>query len=98
MGHQSYGMIAGIAERAEREWTRKDTGLGRVMRQEMGCGFQTVVRLISLYAAEVVALTAIHKFLPPAWFRRLLVPVIIAVIAAGWVMILVQMRRKAKKG
>lgn len=65
------------------------------MRAEVGCGFQTVVRLIILYAAEVVVLTAIHRFLPWAWFRRLFIPVVVAVVAAGWLMILVQMRRKA---
>jgi hypothetical protein len=65
------------------------------MRDEMGCGFQTVVRLIILYAAEVVVLTAIHRFLPSTWFGRLFIPVVVAVIAAGWLVILVQMRRKA---
>lgn len=65
------------------------------MRNEMGCGFQTVVRLIIIYAAEVVVLAALHRFLPPAWFRRLFIPAIVAVIAVGWLMILVQMRRTA---
>jgi len=65
------------------------------MRDEVGCGFQTVVRLFILYAAEVVVLMAVHRFLPPTWFRRLFIPVVVAVIAAGWLMILVQMRRKA---
>jgi uncharacterized BrkB/YihY/UPF0761 family membrane protein len=73
----------------------KVVGLGRAMRDEMGCGFQTVVRLIILYAAEVVVLTALHGFLPPAWFRRLFIPAVVAVVAAGWLMILVQMRRTA---
>ena len=68
------------------------------MRDEVGCGFQTVVRLFILYAAEVVVLTAIHRFLPPAWFARLFIPVVVAVIAAGWVMILIQMRRRAGSG
>lgn len=66
------------------------------MKDEMGCGFQTVVRLIILYAAEVVVLIMIYRFLPEAWFRRLFIPVVVAVIAAGWLMILVQMRRKAR--
>lgn len=65
------------------------------MRDEMGCGFQTVVRLIILYAAEVVVLTALHRCLPPVWFRWLFIPTVIAVIAGGWLMILVQMRRTA---
>lgn len=68
------------------------------MRDEVGCGFQTMTRLTILYATEVVLLTAIQRFLPPAWFRRLFIPVIVAVIAAGWLMILVQMRRKAGSG
>jgi len=69
-------------------------GLRRAMRDEMGCGFQTVVRLVVLYATEVVVLTALHRFLSPAWFRRFFIPIIIAVIAIGWLVISVQMRRK----
>ncbi|MCJ7619676.1 MAG: hypothetical protein MUP64_05610 [Anaerolineae bacterium] len=65
------------------------------MRDEVGCGLGTVVRLIILYAAEVVVIGAIHSYLPEPWFRRLFVPVVAAVMAIGWVMILVQMRRRA---
>lgn len=68
------------------------------MRDEMGCGFQTVVRLIILYAAEVVVLTVLHRFLSPVWFRRLFIPAVIAVIAVGWLMVSVQMRRKIGRG
>lgn len=65
------------------------------MRDEIGCGFGTVVRLVILYAAEIVVIVAIHRYLPEVWFRRLFIPVVVAVIAIGWVMILAQMRRKA---
>jgi len=64
------------------------------LRDEVGCGFQTVVRLIILYAVEVVVLTAMYRFLPAAWSRWLFIPVVVAVIAAGWAMVWVRMRRR----
>ncbi len=65
------------------------------MRDEVGCGFQTVVTLVILYAAEVVVLTALYRYLPPSWFRWLFIPVVVAVIATGWLMVSVRMRRNA---
>jgi uncharacterized BrkB/YihY/UPF0761 family membrane protein len=64
----------------------------------MGCGFQTGVRLIILYAAEVVVLTTIYRFLPPTWFRWLFIPVAVAVIAVSWLMISVLARRSRGSG
>jgi len=69
----------------------------RAMKEEVGCGFQTAVRLIILYAAEVVVLSALYRFLPAAWFQWLFIPVIVAVIAIGWIMVLVRMKRRARE-
>jgi uncharacterized BrkB/YihY/UPF0761 family membrane protein len=85
-----------MSKRAGEKWAGKVVGLGRAMREEMGCGFQTVVRLLILYAAEVVVLTTIHRFLPPEWFRWLFIPVVVAVIAIGWLMVSVQVRRRGR--
>jgi len=66
------------------------------MRREIGCGLRVAIILIIIYVTEMVILGFIYRFLSQVPYKLVAPPVVVAAMAAAWLAIYIDMRKRGR--
>jgi divalent metal cation (Fe/Co/Zn/Cd) transporter len=66
------------------------------VRKKIHYGLQAITALIIVYAAEMVILSAIYRFLSTVPYRFVAPPIVVVVMLVGWATVFVDMEKRGE--